>query len=96
MVHDLHLPTLLRHAKGTVNINSTVGLSSVLYGTPTITLGKAIYDMEGLTCKGMYLDDFWTNYQVPDMELANKFKQHLIETTQLNGSFYGRMPEELR
>lgn len=95
VVHDLHLPTLLKHAKGTVNINSTVGLSSVLCGTPTITLGKAIYDMEGLTSKGMHLDDFWTNYQVPDMEFANKFKQHLIETTQLNGSFYGRMPEEL-
>ena len=96
VVHDLYLPELLNHAKGTVTINSTVGLSSILHGTPTITLGRAIYDMEGLTNKGMKLDDFWSHYRSPDRQLALKFKQHLIQTTQLNGNFFGRMPDELK
>jgi len=84
VVHDLHLPTLLIHAKGTVTINSTVGLSSIFHGTPTITLGRAIYDIEGLTNKNMTLDEFWTKHLNPDEELANKFNQYLIQTTQLN------------
>jgi len=96
VVHDLHLPALLAHAKGTVTINSTVGLSSIFSGTPTITLGRAVYDMEGLTNKNMSLDDFWTHYVSPDEVLARKFKQYLIQTTQLNGHFFGRMPDELK
>ncbi len=95
-IYDLHLPTCIVNAIGTVTINSTVGISSLLHGKPTITLGNAIYDIEGLTCRGMCLDDFWTNYKVPDRELFEKFRRYLIETTQLNGSFYGVFPEELR
>jgi capsular polysaccharide export protein len=96
VVHDLHLPTLLNHTKGTITINSTVGLSSILHGTATIALGKAIYNIEGLVYKDMALDNFWTQGKAPDPILAKKFKQHLILTTQLNGSFYGRMPDELK
>jgi len=93
VVHDLHLPTCLKHAKGTITINSTVGLSSILKGIPTITLGRAIYNIEGLTNKNLSLDDFWTDCTKPDKELALKFQQYLTETTQLNGNFYGRMPD---
>jgi len=93
-IHDLHLPSCLRNAIGTVTINSTVGLSSLFHRTPTITLGDAIYDIEGLTSKRVSLDDFWKNYTVPDDHLFHKFRNYLIETTQLNGSFYGRFPVE--
>lgn len=93
VMHDVHLPTCLRHARGTVTINSTVGLSSLYHGTPTITLGNAIYDIEGLTCKAMALDDFWHSQSAPDMELLEKYRRYLVLTTQLNGSFYGRMPD---
>jgi len=95
IVHDLHLPTLLNYAAGTITINSTVGLSSIFHDTATITLGKAIYDIDGLTNKGMCLNDFWQNYKRPNRELAMKFREYLIKTTQLNGSFYGLMPKEL-
>ena len=71
VIHDLHLPTCLKHAKGTITINSTVGLSSIGYKIPTITLGNAIYDMEGLTCKGMSLETFWKN-------LKNQMKSFII------------------
>ena len=96
VVHEVHLPTCLKHALGTVTINSTVGLSSLYHGTATITLGSAIYDIEGLTNKNKKIKDFWQNPQKPDMKLLKKFRQYLISTTQLNGSFYGLMPKELR
>lgn len=94
VLHDIHLPTCLEHAKGTITINSTVGLSSIGYNIPTITLGNAIYDIEGLTCKGMSLESFFKRPIEPDEALYRKFRAHLIETTQLNGSFYGKFPIE--
>jgi len=94
VLYDTHLPTLLKNAIGTVTINSTVGLSSLYHGTPTITLGNAIYDIDGLTCKSMRLDDFWHKQFAPDMELLQKYRCFLIENTQLNGSFYGNLPKE--
>lgn len=94
VVHDTHLPTCLRNALGTVTINSTVGISSLFHETPTITLGRAVYDIDGLTCRGMPLDEFWRCRKAPDKTLFNKFRSHLIRHTQLNGSFYGRFPAE--
>ena len=95
VVHDVHLPTCLKNAIGTVTINSTVGLSALYHKTPTIALGKALYDIEGLTCKGMCLNDFWRGYQAPDTLLYKKFKLYLIEKTQLNGTNYGWFPAKL-
>lgn len=93
ILYDTHLPTLLRNAIGTITINSTVGLSSLYHETPTITLGSAIYDIDGLTCKGMKLDDFWYKYKTPNMELLDKYRLYIVRNTQLNGSFYGKLPE---
>jgi capsular polysaccharide export protein len=94
-VHDVHLPTCLQNAIGTIAINSTVGISSLFHRTPTIVLGKALYDIDGLTCKGMPLDRFWHHCQVPDKHLFHKFRSCLIKRTQLEGSFYSAFPEEL-
>ena len=88
-VHDAHLPTCLKNAIGTVTINSTVGIQSLYHGASTIVLGKALYDIEGLTCHGMPLDRFWSEHHPPDKHLFQKFRRHLIEQTQLTGSFYG-------
>lgn len=95
IVHDVPVPICLQHTLGTVTINSTVGISSLIHQKPTITLGKAIYDIEGITCNGMQLDDFWKNYKVPNNTLFLKFRNYLLKTTQLNGNFYGRFPVEL-
>ena len=92
VLYDIYLPSLLKNAKGTITINSTVGLSSLYHETPTITLGNAIYDIEGLTSKGMSLDDFWHNQVNPDMDLLDKYRAYIIKNTQLNGSFYGKFP----
>ncbi len=94
--HDVYLPSCLKHAKGTITINSTVGLSSIGHGTATLTLGNAIYNIEGLTNKNTSLKKFWHQHKKPDDELYAKFKQYLLENTQLNGSFYGLIPKELQ
>jgi len=94
VLYDTFLPTCLKHAKGTVTVNSTVGLTSIGYGTPTITLGRAVYDIDGLTNKGKTLEEFWSDPQRPDEKLYRKFLTYIIENTQLNGSFYGRFPVE--
>jgi len=91
-IHDQHLPTLLNHALGVVVINSTVGLSALHHQCPLFTLGNAIYGMKGLTFQGE-LDDFWRNSKKPDMLLYKKFISHLKRKTQINGSFYRRLPQ---
>lgn len=90
-VHDLHLPTLLKSALGTVVINSTVGLSSLFHGTPLKVMGRAMYDIPGLTYQGA-LDDFWREPLPPDPELVAGFRNYLIEMTQIGGSFYADDP----
>lgn len=88
-IHDQHLPTLLDHARGVVLINSTVGLSALTHGTPLKCCGAALYDMEGLTFQAS-LDEFWkgaASFRF-NRELFQQFLGYLVDTTQLNGSFY--------
>ncbi|HJL14945.1 MAG TPA: hypothetical protein RMH99_04775 [Sandaracinaceae bacterium LLY-WYZ-13_1] len=91
--HDLHLPTLLKHAKGTVTINSTVGLSSIHHRTPVKVLGTAVYDMEGLTHPGSLASFFRGEAAPPDTKLYERFRRYLLHTNQANGSFYKRVDE---
>jgi capsular polysaccharide export protein len=84
-IHDVSLPALLRKARGVVVINSTVGLSALHHGTPTITLGDAIYDLPGLTYQGD-LDGFWARPGKVDSKLFRKYRAYLVHYTQLNGT----------
>lgn len=91
-VHDVDLPTLLRHAQGTVLINSTVGMSSLFHGTPVKTLGDAIYDIPGLTEQGE-LDDFWECEREVDAEMFKAFRAYLVQRNQLNGNLYRKISD---
>jgi len=88
--HDLCLPTLLRHAQGVVLINSTVGMSALFHGTPVRTLGKAIYDLPGLTFQGV-LDAFWHIDERVDAARFGAFRDNLVLRNQLNGNLYRRL-----
>jgi capsular polysaccharide export protein len=92
-LHDQHLPTLLRHARGVVTINSTVGLTAIGEGVPVKACGEAIYDMPGLTNRGT-LDAFWSSSGAdrPDHDLYEAFRQYLVSHSQHQGSFYRRLP----
>ncbi|GAB2885611.1 capsule biosynthesis protein [Microbulbifer echini] len=84
--HDLHLPTLLDHARGVVTINSTVGISALLHGVPTKVLGRCIYDLPGLTHQGS-LSSFWVKAEPVDKGFFRRFRTYLYERTQVDGSF---------
>jgi capsule polysaccharide modification protein KpsS len=90
-VHDLHMPTLLKHTRGMVTVNSTTGLQALHHRKPVITLGECVYAVEGLVHAGP-LDLFWQNPGEVDIELFYRFKHHLIEQSQLNASFYAHVP----
>ncbi|MDO5650788.1 MAG: capsular biosynthesis protein [Moraxella sp.] len=88
---DMHLPTLIRGSLGMVTINSTTALQSIYHKKPTKVMGRALYNIPKLTYQ-QPLDDFWHNTCTPDHEFYLKFREYLIEQTQLNGSFYGKSP----
>ncbi|PTW60955.1 capsular polysaccharide export protein [Breoghania corrubedonensis] len=79
----------LTHARGTVLINSTVGIHALKHGCPVKTLGVAIYDMPGLTFQGP-LDDFWTKADKPDPDLCHALVAVMANTIQVRGNFYSR------
>ncbi len=89
-VHDVHLPTLLRYARGTITMNSTVGLSSLQEGTPVKVMGAAIYDLPKLVCQRP-LAEFFTRPGTVDKQLCDAFCRWLRASNQINGSFYKRL-----
>lgn len=90
-VHDLHLPTLLRHAAGVVTVNSTAGLQALYHGCPVCTLGESFYNLPGLVHQGG-LAGFWRAPSPVNRRLLHRFRNTLIERTQVNLSFTGLMP----
>jgi capsular polysaccharide export protein len=84
-----NLQRLIAMTRGTVIINSTVGLQSLRGACPTKVLGVAVYDIAGLTDQ-QPLDDFWREPQPVDTELMQDFERLIAATIQVKGSFYNR------
>jgi capsular polysaccharide export protein len=80
------LNALIPAVAGAVTVNSTAGLALIGGGAPTIVLGEAVYDMEGLTHQGG-LDRFWTTPQAPEPELYAAFRRVAIDRSQISGAF---------
>lgn len=89
-IHDVPMPVFLRHGKGMITLNSTSGISGLLHGMPVKTLGRANYDIEGLTYQDS-LDSFWHTPTPPDMTLFGIYRQFHLNKTQINGSFYNKV-----
>lgn len=90
-VHDPHLPTVLRHALGTVVINSTVGLSSVHHHTPVFAMEETIYGRMGLVAEGT-LEDFFRSPPPVDTPRYGRARAWLIRNNQANGSVWVPLP----
>jgi len=88
-VHDIALPGLLTHTRGVITVNSTAGLSALIHNKPLKVMGKALYDIEGLTWQGT-LNQFWQTDFAPDKKLFRNFRTHLLYNTQINAVFYGK------
>jgi capsular polysaccharide export protein len=81
------LEPLLRSSCGVVTVNSTVGLLALSFGIPVLTLGKAIYDLPGLTFQNG-LDRFWHAGAAPDFTLFDAFRRVVAHRTQVPGGFF--------
>ncbi|MCW9710254.1 capsule biosynthesis protein [Avibacterium sp. 21-586] len=94
-VYDIPMPVLLRDGKAMVTLNSTSGLSALIHDMPVITLGRANYDIPGITHQGS-LEEFWQRPQKPDQEAFKAYHLYHLNKTQINGSFYNKviLPEE--
>lgn len=90
-IHDQHLPTLLRAAKGVVTVNSTTGLQAMFHNTPVLALGDCLYAIPGLVHPGP-LHTFWQQPGEVDRELFLNYRAYLTQQTQLNASFYADAP----
>lgn len=82
-----HLPTLLSNSRGVVLVNSTTALSALHHECPVKALGRALFDMAGLTYQGP-LDRFWTEGTAPDPALFRAFRRVVLHRAQVNGSFF--------
>lgn len=88
---DMHLPTLIKASIGMITINSTTALQAVYHKRPVKLMGRALYNIDKLANQ-QSLHTFWTNPIAPDHDFYLKFREFLIEQTQLNGAFYGDNP----
>lgn len=88
-IHRGNIPNLLKNAKGCICINSTVGMQALYHNCPTIVLGNAIYNIDGLVYKND-LDSFWQNAHnfVSNYNLYLKFQGYLLKNNQYNANFY--------
>ncbi|MGS3152092.1 capsule biosynthesis protein [Aeromonas sanarellii] len=93
--YELPLPTLYPLLKGVVTINSTVGLSALLHNVPTFCMGRALYDLPGLTTRGT-LEEFWHKQNPVCHEKFERMRQSLLHLTQLNASFYRHLDTSAR
>lgn len=89
-VHDVPLPVFLRYGVGMVTLNSTSGLSAMIHNMPVKLLGRAHYDIEGLTDQ-QSLADFWNSPKKPDATLFEAYRLYHINITQISGSYYSQV-----
>ena len=92
-LHDTKIATLLRQksCKGSVMINSSVGIQSLFHNIPVKALSNAIYNFDGLTDQSK-LVNFFKKPLGPDQELFKKFFVYIHQETQINGNFDGFFP----
>lgn len=78
------LDELAARCRGLVTVNSTSATISLGGGVPTMALGKAIYNMPGITHQGR-LDDFWMRPQAPDRGVYDAFRRVLYDRCLIYG-----------
>lgn len=81
------LERLIVASAGVVVVNSTVGLLSLRLGAPTIALGQAIYDVDGMTAQDG-LDAFFRTPPKPDAALVRDFIKAICGAIMVRGTFY--------
>jgi capsular polysaccharide export protein len=78
---------IMARAHAVVTINSTAGLAAIIEKKPVLCVGRAFYNIPGLTCEGP-LSRFWREAKPPSHALVNGFVAFLKSTSQFNGGFH--------
>ncbi|MCI0756776.1 capsule biosynthesis protein [Teichococcus vastitatis] len=84
-----NLGAIVEQVQGTVTVNSTVGLRSIIDHTPTFALGEALYRIPGLVFSGP-LDRFWTEGTPPEIPLRESFLRCIAHSLHIRGVYYNR------
>ncbi|AWM23536.1 capsule biosynthesis protein [Sinorhizobium fredii] len=82
-----NLDLLTQKSAGMVTVNSTAGLHALKQGKPVKVLGRAVFDIAGLTDR-QPLDAFWAAPQLPDAELSTAMFRLMAASIQVRGNFY--------
>ncbi|WP_052389170.1 capsule biosynthesis protein [Belnapia moabensis] len=85
----LPMEQVIDRCRGTVTVNSTVGVKAIAMGCATLPLGQAIYDVPGLAWQGG-LDRFWGEAPPPEPTLAEDFIRALAASLHVRGCYYTR------
>lgn len=85
----LPMEPVVEACRGVVTVNSTLGVKAIAMGRPTVALGRAIYDVPGLTWQGP-LDGFWQGPAPPDAALTADFLRAITACLHVRGCFYTR------
>jgi capsular polysaccharide export protein len=80
------LAALVSASAGVISVNSTASLVGLELGRPTLVLGTAVYDIQGLTHQGG-LETFWRAPEAPDGELFAAYCRVVMANTQINGAY---------
>lgn len=78
---------LVAASAGVVLVNSTTALPALQHGRPLKVLGRATYDMAGLSHQGA-LDAFWREAAPPDPQLVRAYRRLVLARTQVPGGFF--------
>ncbi len=81
------IDAMVRGAEGLITVNSTTGTLGLAAGVPVAALGRAVYEMPGLTHQDG-LDRFWAQPQSPDADLYEAFRRVLAARCLVRGGFY--------
>ena len=81
------LGPLLDHAISAVTINSTAGQQALWRGLPLKIFGRAVYGRPEFVSE-QPIAQFFAEPVGPDVSAYRKFRQFLLETSQLTGGYY--------
>jgi len=87
MVDGGGLDKIVARCQAVVTVHSTVGGLALARGLPVIALGRAVYDIPGLTHQGE-LAEFWNAPKPPEADLFDAFRRVLAARCLIPGSFF--------
>jgi capsular polysaccharide export protein len=80
------LTALSARSQGMVTVNSTSATLALQAGVPVLALGKAIYNLPGLTHQGR-IDEYWARPHKPEPGLYDAFRRVLYDRCLIYGGF---------